>query len=117
MSEISVAMSILVFCQTFGGAIFLTLAETILTASLRTQIPIYASGVDPEVVIAAGATAVRDVVPLKELTGVLEAYARSIDRVFYLTVGASVGIFIFAWGMKWTDVRKKKKPPVKAEKV
>ena len=92
--------------ETFGGAILLTLAETILIASLRTQVPIYASGVDREVVNAAGATAVRDVVHFHKLTGVLEAYARSIDRISYLQIGASVGIFISAWGMKWTDLRK-----------
>ena len=108
-------MAILVFCQTFGGALFLSFTETILTNSLRTQIPIYAPYVDSKAVIAAGATAVRDVVPTDQLAGVLEAYVESIDRVFYLTVGAACGIFVFAWGMKWTDVRKKKAQAKKGE--
>ena len=108
-------MSILVFCQTFGGAVFLTFAETVLTNSLQTQIPVYAPGVDPKTIIAAGATAVRSVASADQLPGILEAYAKSLDRVFYLTVGGAFGIFIFAWGMKWTDVRKKKVPTKKGE--
>ncbi|KAI9703447.1 MAG: hypothetical protein M1820_005920 [Bogoriella megaspora] len=115
LSQISVAMSILVFCQTFGGAVFLTFAQTILTQSLRSQIPKYAPGVDPETVIDVGATAVRDVVSKRQLAGVLQAYAKSVDRVFYLAVGAACGVFLFAWGMKWTDVRKKKAPAKKGE--
>jgi hypothetical protein len=109
LSKISVAMSILVFCQTFGGAIYLTIAEVILTTSLTSQVPVYSPGVNPELVIQAGATHIREIgLPPQQLFGVLQAYAKAIDRIFYLAVGSAGGIFIFAWFMKWTDVRKKK---------
>lgn len=36
------AMSVLVFCQNFGGAVMVVFAQTILTNSLRQTIPKYA---------------------------------------------------------------------------
>jgi len=101
-------MSLIIFSQTFGGAIFLTFADTIFTNSLKSEIPRYAPSVNPEVVIAAGATAIRNVVAINELAGVLVAYSKSVDRVFYLAAGTAVGCFGFAWAMGWKDIREKK---------
>jgi len=100
-------MSLIVFCQTFGSAIFLSFAETIFSNSLRSELRRYVPSVNPQVVIDAGATAIRNVVSKNELPGVLLAYSESMDRVFYLAAGASVGSFCFAWGMGWKDIRKK----------
>jgi len=109
-SMISISMSLLTFTQTLGGAIMLTFGETILTNSLRNLIPTYAPGVNPETVIAAGATGVRGVITdATQLAGVLVAYSKSIDRVFYLAIGCSAACFLFAWAMGWKDIRKKPK--------
>ncbi|KAH6714975.1 MFS multidrug transporter [Leptodontidium sp. MPI-SDFR-AT-0119] len=107
-SEIAIATSLLMFGHTIGGAVFLTLGQTIFTSSLRVKIPEYAPSVEPNMVIAAGATAIRVVITDKiQLAGVLLAVSRSLNRVFYLTTGAAVGSFCFAWGMGWKDIRKK----------
>jgi hypothetical protein len=103
-------MALATFGQSFGSAVFLSLAETIFNNSFRTLIPTYAPSVDSESVIAAGATGFRKVVSGAELTGVLVAYAKSIDRVFYMAAGMAVGVFAFAWGMGWKDLKKKNVP-------
>lgn len=64
-------MAIMMFCSTFGGALFLSLADTVLTNSLHTEIPVYAPGVNAAAVIAAGATGARNVVSPAELPGIL----------------------------------------------
>ncbi len=102
-------MSTVMFSQTFGGAVFLTLAQVIFSNSLHTDLPKYVPSVDPQVVIGAGATAIRDVVSAADLPGVLLAYSNGIDRVFYLAAAASVTSFFVAWGMGWKDIRSKKK--------
>ena len=108
-SEIAIAMSLLMFGHTIGGAVFLTLGQTIFTSSLRVEILKYAPSVDSNTIIAAGATAIRVLITDKsQLAGVLLAVSRSLNRVFYLTAGAAVGSFCFAWGMGWKDIRKKK---------
>lgn len=106
-ADTSTAMAILFFIQSFGGSIFLTLAGVISSAGLRDQIPRFAPNVDPETVIAAGATGFRGVVDPEDLEGVLQAYARSLDWVFFLVAGVAAVQFLASWGMGWVDVRKK----------
>jgi hypothetical protein len=105
---ISISMSLLAFLQTLGGALMLTFGETVFTNSLRSTIPTYSKGINAEAIIEAGATKIRAIVTNPDdLAGVLVAYSKSIDRVFYLTVACSGVGFLFAWGMGWKDIRKK----------
>jgi hypothetical protein len=101
-------MAILIFSQSFGAAVFLSFAETIFSNSFRKLIPEYAPSVNGQSIIAAGATGFRKIVSGKDLAGVLIAYGKSVDRVFYMAAGMGVGCFVFAWGMGWKDLRKKK---------
>lgn len=96
------------FSQSLFSALFLTFASTIFTNSLTTLIPQYAPSVDPKAVITAGATGFRTIINGEDLAEVLVAYAKSIDRVFYLAAAGGVCCFVFAWGMGWRDVRKRK---------
>jgi hypothetical protein len=117
-SMISISMSLLTFTQTLGGAVMLTCGETIFTNSLRETIPTYANGVNPEAIIAAGATGFRGIITNPtQLAGVLIAYSKSIDRVFYLAIGCSCACFFCAWGMGWKDIRKKSKTELQAGDV
>ncbi|KAI9740060.1 MAG: hypothetical protein M1818_004811 [Claussenomyces sp. TS43310] len=106
-AQISVAMALVMFSQTFAGAIFLSLSDTIFTNGLETLIPRYAPSVDPQIIINAGATGFRTIVRGTDLANVLVAYAESVDRVFYFTAGLAVACFTFAWAMGWKDIRKK----------
>ena len=112
--QIPVAMAMVMFSQTFGGAMFLSFGDTIFTNSLRSLLPQYAPNVDAQAVIAAGATGFRDFVKGADLDKVLQAYAISVDRVFYLVAAAGVCCFIFSWGMGWKDIRRKAPPVSKA---
>jgi hypothetical protein len=94
-------MSLIIFAQTFGGALFLTFAETVFTNSLVQALSTYAPGINSQTVINAGATAMRDAVPRSSLAGVLLAYNEAISHTFYLAAGAGVAIFAFCWGMGW----------------
>lgn len=109
-NQISVAVGLLSFGQNVGGAVLLTLANTVFDNSLKSQLRSHAPGVDPEAVIAAGATAFRSVVPVASVPGVILAYANSVDRVFYLAVGLSVASFFCTFGLGWKDIRAKKEP-------
>jgi hypothetical protein len=103
-------MSLLTFLHTLGGVLMLTFGETIFTNGLRNTIPTDASGVDPKTIVEAGATNIRAIVTNPDtLAGVLAAYSKSIDCVFYLMIACSGAAFLFAWGMGWKDIRKKPK--------
>ncbi|KAK4158685.1 major facilitator superfamily domain-containing protein [Cladorrhinum sp. PSN259] len=105
--ELSSAMAFLVFAQSLGPAIVLTLCQVIFYSTLRGELPKRAPGVDREAVIAAGATGFRKIVGDGDLAGVLEAYADGIDRVFYLVAAVAAARGLILWGMGWKDLRKK----------
>ncbi|KAK1480917.1 major facilitator superfamily transporter [Colletotrichum tamarilloi] len=107
-ATLSVSMAMLVFMQTFGGAIFLTAGEVIFSEGLGKNLAKYAPAVDVKTVLAAGGTGFRTVVPESDLPGVLVAYSKSIGEVFYLMIGIGGLAFVLSWGMGWVDIRKKK---------
>lgn len=71
--------------------------------------------VSPRIVLDTGssASAVRSLVPLGELDGLLRAYSESLRNVFYfLSAIASIAV-IASLGMGWKDIRKKSAEPEK----
>lgn len=105
-AQIPVATALVMFSQTFAGALFLSFSDTIFTNSLKTLIPEYAPSVDPQTIINAGATGFRSALSAAELANVLIAYAKSLDHVFYLTVGMAGGCFLFSWAMGLKNIKK-----------
>lgn len=101
-------MAIVMFSQTFGGALFLTFAETDFTNGLTKAMLTSAPNVNVETVIAAGASAIRKVVPDADLGGVLFAYNQAVQHVFYLAAGSAAATLLFCWGMGWKSVKKAK---------
>lgn len=91
---VPVAMSMSIFSQYMGGAVFVSLSNVVFGASLRGELRRQAPGVDAELVVRAGAYAVRDAGIAPELLpGVLGAYCTSVNRVFYLAAGAAGALF------------------------
>ena len=107
--QIPVSMAFLIFSQTFAGAVFLTIANTIFANNLAEKLVENVPDINVPRVLAAGANGFRDVVTESQLSGVLWAYADSLALVFYLPVAAAILMFFLAWGMGWNDIREKKK--------
>ncbi|KAH6646197.1 putative MFS multidrug transporter [Truncatella angustata] len=106
-----VAIAFLVFVQNLLAAIFNIVGNTIFTQTLSREISVLAPSVSLEAALAAGgsAEAVRVLLPpgSPELEGLLLAYSKSVNAVFYLLVAVAVVCFAAAWGMGWVDIRKK----------
>lgn len=115
--DVSTAMAMMTCAQTFGGAIFLAVGQVIFAQTLRQKIPEYAPSANVDEIIAAGATGFRENVSAQNLPGVLAAYAKSVDSVFYLNVALSCAQFVFAWGVGWKSVKKEKQKDSEEEKV
>ncbi|KAL0942291.1 efflux pump [Colletotrichum truncatum] len=106
--KIPLGMSLVIFTQTFGGSLALTIAQFVFNSSLETAIPKFSPTVDAAAITHAGATGFASVVTPDQLPGVLRSYAYAIDRTFYVALGASAGSFLFAWGMGWRRIDRKK---------
>ncbi|ROW05847.1 hypothetical protein VMCG_05198 [Cytospora schulzeri] len=105
---IPAAMSMLMFTGNFFGAVAVVLCQTIFTNSLSELVPKYAPSVDPQVVIDAGSTKVREVVASDQLAEVMVAYAKSIDRTWYFDAAIAALAFVFGWLLGFKDIRKKR---------
>jgi hypothetical protein len=106
--QVSIVTSLIVFSQTFGGALFLSFGQLIFSKALKEGLTMYAPDVSLELVLHAGATAIEDVVHGANYTGVLEAYNYAIQRSFYLATGTAAGSFLCAFGIGWVSVKKQK---------
>ena len=107
-AQVSVGMSVLVFFQTFGGALFLAVDDTDFTSSLAKELKALKPPVDVQAIIQAGATRFREVVSSEDLPGILIAYNVAVRNTFYLGAAGAVAVFVFGWGMGWKSVKKSK---------
>ncbi|KAH7303301.1 major facilitator superfamily domain-containing protein [Stachybotrys elegans] len=106
--KIPIAIATLIFAQNMISAIWLTIANTIFNNSLRTLLPDYAPSINPQTVIDAGATGIRDAVSDGQvLHQVLSAYSEAIDNTFYISAASLAVTLCFVWGIGWKDIRKK----------
>ncbi|KAF7515193.1 hypothetical protein G7054_g14704 [Neopestalotiopsis clavispora] len=107
----AVVMAFLVFVQSMMAAISNIVGNAIFTQTLAQQVSLLAPSVSPEAALAAGgsAEAVRALLPAgsPELGGLLLAYSKSINAVFYMLVAVGGICFAASWGMGWVDIRKK----------
>jgi hypothetical protein len=109
-ADIPMGNSIVIFVQTLGTAITLTVSSAIFQGSLKSELPKQAPLADAAALMAAGATRFRDIVGERDLSGVLTAYSLAIDRVFYLAAAVSgLGVFTSLF-LGWVDVRRRERP-------
>ncbi|KAH8768672.1 efflux pump [Hyaloscypha sp. PMI_1271] len=108
VEQVPLGMSLVIFTQTFGGSLALTIAQLVFDRCLEAAIPKYAPTANVSAIVHAGATAFPSIVTPAELPGVFSAYAYAVGKAFYVALGASAATFLFAWGMGWGRIQPKK---------
>lgn len=112
---IPIGMSLIVFSQTFGGSVFLTIANVVFNDELEVGLSKYAPDLSLERVINAGATGFRSIFPEKYIAPVSLAYSQALGAAFYLSSALAIMYFVFAWGIGKTNVSNKKKEATYSE--
>ena len=97
VTEAAIGISIVVFSQYFGSALFSSFADTIFTNNLKSSLRVFAPNVDAQIVIHAGASRVRDVVPAALIHGVLLAYNHAVVQTFVSIFGNGTGSLVSDW--------------------
>ncbi|KAL8748423.1 MAG: hypothetical protein Q9184_007311 [Pyrenodesmia sp. 2 TL-2023] len=102
--DVPVGASLMFFCQSLGGAIFLSAAQNVFWTHLVSNLDSFPN-IDPNTIIETGATALRTVFSEADLPDVLITYNEAIIQTFYIALGASC-VFIFAGlAMEWKSVK------------
>ncbi|KAL2430531.1 MFS-type efflux pump MFS1 [Exophiala dermatitidis] len=106
--DIPVGNAVTIFFNSLGGAIAISIAQNIFSNSLVEQIPKYTTGVDPRVIMGAGATHIREVTPPDQLPGLLRAYDIAVTNSYLLSIACACIAFLLSLGFEWRSVKGKK---------
>lgn len=105
MDEVAIGVSLMFFAQSFGGAIFISVSQSLFQNYLSANLT-HVSGIDVAKVLAAGATGLSDVVPASKLAEVLALYNEGLHRSFIVSVAVSCLMILPAVTMEWKTIKK-----------
>jgi MFS family permease len=97
---------IVIFMQTMGGAIFISVAQNMFHNKLLHNLIKDVPQINAIDVLSAGATSLGRVVPKDLLPAVLEAYSSAITYSFYVAVALSALAILGALPMQWLSLKK-----------
>lgn len=106
--DMPIGNAIAIFFNSLGGAISISIAQNIFSNALVREIPRYTAGVDPAVIIGAGATRIRQVTPPEQLSGVLKAYNGALVQSYTLAIACAGCAFLSSLLFEWKSVKGKK---------
>lgn len=114
LDDIPIGTTIIIFVQTLGGALFISVGQNIFTNQLMKNLIKDVPSIDPELVLHTGATLLRKAVDPALLDDVLTAYNSALTQTFYVsTAVAALSIFGSAL-IEWRSVKGKKLETVAA---
>lgn len=108
IADVPVGTALIMFTQTFGGALFVSVGQNVFANRLFTGLVQEAEGFDPAMILRLGATTVKQAVPPQFLDGVLVAYNRALTQTWYVSVALSCLTIIGTVGLEWKSVKGKK---------
>lgn len=100
--------AIVMFSQTLGGAVFVSVAQNIFQNQLLHNLHTYAPGVNAAMLISHGATMLRTLVSSSLLHPVLVAYNKAVTQVFYVAVAWGALSLVGPIFVEWISVKGKK---------
>ncbi|KAH8202202.1 hypothetical protein TruAng_003677 [Truncatella angustata] len=94
--------AIVLFFMNLGGTTMLSAAQAAFVNKLVQELPMTAPGVDPAVVVATGATELRNVFDANQIPGVLMAYMAGIKVALAISIAASGLAFAISLLNRWS---------------
>jgi len=106
--DVPLGMALMFFSQQLGGAVSLAIAENIFSIKLVDGLSGIA-GLDTQVIINTGATALRTVVPEADVGLVVQAYSSALTKVFILAAALCAVMILPALAIEWKSIKHEKK--------
>ncbi|KAM4056649.1 MFS aflatoxin efflux [Hirsutella rhossiliensis] len=103
--DIPTGVSITFFAQQLGGAIFVSVGQTILSGLLVDKLA-HLPGLDPEVIVRTGATDLHRVVSARYLPVVVSAYNHACTRIFFAALALAFAQLLCACCVEWRSIKK-----------
>ncbi|KAH8660103.1 major facilitator superfamily-domain-containing protein [Xylariales sp. PMI_506] len=107
--DIPVGMSLVLLVQTLSGAVFLSVGQNVFQTKLVSELAVAAPEVDPNVVLASGAsgvgTTISNIYGAAAVRGVLEAYNTALQQCFLVCIVLSCITLVGAAFMEWKNIK------------
>ena len=108
LKDVPVGTAIIMFSQTLGGALFVSVGQNVFTNELIKNVIQTVPDLNPAAVVSVGATQLKNLIPSQDYQQVLVAYNKTITQVFYVSVATSVLTLLGSSVMEWKSVKGKK---------
>ncbi|KAJ7124546.1 major facilitator superfamily transporter [Mycena epipterygia] len=107
-NDVPPGTSLLVFLQTLGGTLFVSVGQNIFANKLASGLAREVPGIDPRTVLSTGATNLKTTIAPQYLRAVLTVYNEALVSTFRIAI-AMVALSVFgALGMEWKNIKGKK---------
>ncbi|KAL9105861.1 MAG: hypothetical protein Q9227_009024 [Pyrenula ochraceoflavens] len=104
--QVPVGTAIVIFMQTFGGALFVSIAQNVFSNKLLANVSAQNIPLNPSRLLQAGATSLVGLVAAKDLDKLKLAYNNTVTQTFYVPVAASALSLFGAVLVPWLSVKK-----------
>lgn len=106
-SDAPMALAIIIFAQHFGPALFVSIAQTIFTNRLSSNLQGMVKSVNETSIEDMGFAGLASSVAPENLGKVLEGFDKSLIQTWYLAVGLTCLTMVGSLRMEWRSVKKK----------
>lgn len=93
--------------QTIGGALIVSAAQAAFVNTLISQLLVNSPGIQPAVVLAAGATGLREAFTEAQLPGVLLSYMTALRVAYAISIATSGAAALVALYAPWSNIKGK----------
>ena len=107
IDDVPAGTSVSLFCTTLGGALFVSIGQSVFTNQLVQSLTKLVPSLDPRAVVSAGATDLQRILPAKLLPNVILAYNTALTTAFLVSVAMASMTVFGSLLMPWDSVKKK----------
>ncbi len=108
ISEVPIGTSVIIFVQTLGGALFVSIGQNVFSNKLVEGLAKYAPSINPSIVLNIGATSIQNTVEKDVLPGVTLAYNNALTHSFLVAAIMAATTIIGSTAIEWKSVKGKK---------
>lgn len=104
-ADLSSATAMMLFVQILGGAFFVTAGESALANVLLKKLPVYVPNLNPERVLAVGATELKTVFSAAQLPGIQHAYMDGLHTAWAIAITCAGMCLVASFFGKWRNIK------------
>lgn len=108
MADMPTGTAIVVFAQTLGGSLFVSVGQSVFTNQLVKSLAAHVPSLNTLIVLASGATNLQKTLPVGDFAGVQLAYSEALTKAFLVTVALSVISVVGCALCPWKSVKGKR---------